>query len=332
MLRIMMITQHYRDDLRTLLEQHTRFAIFGHDSPDGDAIGSMLGLWRLLEKQDKEVSYFAYPYIPRSFDVIEGAARIQTSFDYAEYDVLVFVDFSDYPRTHFSFGREDYFDQHKILVIDHHLWSTPKHALVFKDTEADSNCEWIFELTRDLRSDYYDEQVASYLYMGLLTDTGNFHHDKQWSRSLHNAAALVDLWADKAWLTQHFFGSFQTEQLVFLQQVLPKLVVNDQGIAYILYSKTDYESLGLEKTEAAWFLTSMVQKIVGLRFVLIARYDDASLKISFRSKDPDLSAEEIARARGGWGHFYAAGTKILLKQGQEPTSILQEIVDHMLAQ
>lgn len=308
------------------LEQAQRIAIFGHDNPDGDAIGSMLWLGRLLEQQNKDVSYFAYPSIPRTFDFLDDIQKINTEFDYGSYDVIVFVDFSDYPRTYFTFGQEAYFDQQTLIVIDHHLWSTPSQALVLKDTEADSNAEWVFELTYTIWPEHYDAKVASYLYMGLLTDTGNFHHDKHWSRSLHNAAALVDLGANKQDLTQHFFGSVAAEQLTFLQTILPNLVVNDEGIAYILYTRSDYEDLWLEKTEAASFLTSMIQKIVGLRFILIARYDESSIKISFRSKDPSLSAEQVARSQWGGWHFYAAGAKITLQPGQDPQQVLEALV------
>ena len=97
-----------------------------------------------------------------------------------------FVYITDVYKTFFYINRQskrqrsyDYFDSKPIIVIDHHLGSTPSHALVFKDEQVDSNCEWIFELTKDIWSDYYDSQIADFLYMGIVTDTGNFSYDKQ---------------------------------------------------------------------------------------------------------------------------------------------------------
>ena len=129
---------------------------------------------------DKKVAYFASPKPSVIFDFLPGIEKIQTKFDYAnKYDLLLFVDFSPYNRTIFSAGKYDYFDQKKLIVIDHHMGDTPPHALVLKDEEADSNCEWIFENTREIWSEYYDSMIATYLYMGLITDTGNFQYDKQ---------------------------------------------------------------------------------------------------------------------------------------------------------
>ena len=126
----------------------------------------------------------------------------------------------------FTAGQYDYFDSKPLIVIDHHLGDCPGHALICKDTHADSNCERIFENTKKIWSDYYDEKVATYFYLGLATDTGNFQYDKQGSRSLHNAADLVDLGANKQLITKKIFGTLKIAQLQFLSILMPRFVVS----------------------------------------------------------------------------------------------------------
>jgi phosphoesterase RecJ-like protein len=142
----------------------------------------------------KKVSYYTAPLPSRIFSFVPRVEKISDQFDYSSrYDLIIFVDFSPYMRTVFTKGKYDYFDSKPLLIIDHHLGDTPAHAVVLKDSEADSNCEWIFEHTKDIRSDYYDREVATCLYLGIATDTGSFQFDKQGSRSLYNAAQLIDL-------------------------------------------------------------------------------------------------------------------------------------------
>ena len=321
-----MVDQDLVQTLKVQVEQAKHIAIFGHDNPDGDALWSMLGLGRLIEKMDKKVSYFASPKPSKIFDFLPWIEKVESDFDYStRYDVIIFVDFSPYTRTIFSAGKYDYFDSKKLIVIDHHIGDTPSHALAIKDDKADSNCEWIFENTKTIRSDFYDSEVATYLYMGLMTDTGNFQYDKQGDRSLRTAADLVKLGANKALLTRHFFGTLQIEQLQFFNAVFPRLQQRG-AIWYIYFTSEDYLPLWLDKEQAGWYLWAIVQKIPGLDLMLICRGDDTTIKISLRSKNPEMSAEKVAKSLGGGGHFYAAGAKIELQPGEDPLERLEALV------
>ncbi len=320
------VDQKFVQQFKQQVEQASHIAIFGHDNPDGDALWSMLGLGRIIENMGKKVSYFASPKSSKIFDFLPWIEKIKQEFDYSKrYDVIIFVDFSPYVRTMFSAGKYDYFDSKNLIIIDHHIGDTPSHALVIKDEEADSNCEWIFENTREIRSDFYDSEVATYLYMGLLTDTGNFSYDKQWDRSLRNGADLVALWANKQLLTKEFFGTLQIEQLQFFNLVFPRLQ-RRWNIGSIYFTSEDYLPLGLDKEQAGGYLTAMIQKISWIDLMLICRGEDNVIKISLRSKNPMMSAEKVAKSLGGWGHFYAAGAKVELQPGEDPLKKIEEIV------
>lgn len=305
------MTQTSFSDIVQVISQASCIAIFWHDNPDGDAIGSMLGLGKLLENMEKKVFYFSYPVPSKSFHFLPNVDKIKSVFDYKKkYDLLIFVDFSPYDRCVFTAGHFDYFDDKPLIVIDHHYGDCPEHALVLKDVHADSNCERIFENTKTIRSQYYDRDVASYLYLWLSTDTGNFQYDKQWSRSLHNAALLVDLGANKQLISKKMFGTLKLQQLQFLSIIVPRFEHQD-GIGYVWYSYDDFEQHWLDREEASWYVTTIISRIEWLRLAIILKVEEDSIKISLRSQDEKISACELAQMLWWGWHFYAAGAKIM---------------------
>ena len=77
-----------------MIEKAKKIALFGHMSPDGDCIGAMLGLGRLLEKQKKNISYFVPNKTSKVFDFVKNIQRLKSNFDYKNYDLLIFTDFT----------------------------------------------------------------------------------------------------------------------------------------------------------------------------------------------------------------------------------------------
>jgi len=126
----------------------------------------------------KQVSYFTPDKESQNFDFLPEIQNMQYEFDYADYDVLIFLDFSGYGRIKkFTENHIEYFDQIPKVIIDHHLFDHAfQNALVYRDESAISCAELIFELSKKWR-DLIDKKVATFLYMGILTDSGNFSYD-----------------------------------------------------------------------------------------------------------------------------------------------------------
>lgn len=299
------------DQAKQLIESSQTIALFGHDNPDGDAIGSMLALMTVLQWLGKKVESFCSPLPSRLFNFVAGVEKIRSDFKpQRKYDLIIFVDFSGYDRIgHFSAWHYDYFDEKALLIIDHHYGDTSPHAVVIKDTHADSNCEWLFEHLRVRWPECITRDVASYLYLGIATDTGNFVYDKQWSRSLRNAADLVDLGANKRLISEKLFDSINLAQLQFLTAIMSRYRMID-GVGCLWYSHGDFERLGIDREEASGYITSVISKIVGQDLALIAKIDPGVMRVSLRSKHEKVNASAIAEQFGWWGHFYAAGASI----------------------
>ena len=164
------------------------------------------------------------------------------------------------------------------------------------------------------------------MYLGIATDTGSFQYDKQWSRSLRNAADLIDLWANKNIITKKIFGTLKLTQLQFVSHIMPRFTV-DSGIWYIWYGSDEYEQFGLDREEMAGYMTTLISKIEWLDIALIFKIEVDCIKISFRSQSSHINWAELASQFGGWGHFYAAGAKVMLELWQDPVEKVKEIVE-----
>ena len=111
------------EELKNKLEKAQKIAIFWHQSIDGDAIWSMFGLWLQLEKLWKNISYFTPDAPSENFSYLP-IENLQTEFDYWNYDLIAFLDFSTYNMIRkFSEWYEDYFNWHQKIIIDHHIFS-----------------------------------------------------------------------------------------------------------------------------------------------------------------------------------------------------------------
>ncbi len=302
-----------KNDIKTLLESSNTIAIFWHENIDGDCIWSMLWLWTLLEKQWKQVSYFTPSQPSKIFNFLPNIKKIKTHFNYGKYDLLIFTDFTGYGRiSKFTENKSKYFDDNKLIIIDHHPeLSTPKHAILKKDIHAMSTCEIIFETTHKRRKKLYDKDIATYLYLWLTTDSGNFRFD-QWEqtpRILNNALGLVKLWANKKSIIDNMFRTKTFQSIKFMQKVLDRMI-QDWNIVYSYYQDSELSKYKLDQEEAVYWQFVM-QDIMWPDIVVLFKKIWKYIKWSIRSKKTDVS--QIAQKFWWWWHRNASGFKVDFK-------------------
>ena len=297
-------------NIRKILESSNKIAIFWHENIDWDCIWSMLWLWTLLEKQWKKVSYFTPSEPSKIFNFLPDVRKIKTHFDYGKYDLLIFTDFTWYSRiSKFTENRQEYFDNNNLIIIDHHPEnSTPKHAILKKDIHSISACEIVFETTYKRRKKYYNEEIATYLYLWLTTDSGNFRFDQwvQTPRILKNALNLINLWADKKSIVENIFRTKTFQSIKFMQKVLDRMV-QDWNIVYSYYQDSELSKYKLDEEEAVYWQFVM-QDIMGPDIVVLFKKIWKYIKWSIRSKKADVS--KIAQSFGWWWHRNASGFKV----------------------
>ena len=294
------------EELKLKLEQAQNIAIFGHQSIDRDALWSMFWLWLQLEKLWKTISYFTPDAPSENFSFLP-IQRLQTEFDYWTYDLIAFVDFSTYNMIRrFSEWHEDYFDWQQKVIIDHHIFSIQlQNAVEFRDDSSISAAQLIFELTQQWWPDLIDSEIATFMLMWIMTDSGNFRFD-EWEESIRvskNNLALLEKWAKKKQIIDNVFRSKTYEDLEFMQIILGRLKKTDD-IVYSRYGQEELDKLWLHPDSADYALY-LIGDIKDQQLVILWKEKDDHIKFSLRGKWK-YNCRDIAKNFGWWWHANAA--------------------------
>lgn len=292
------------NNVKKKLEWANKIALFWHTNPDGDCIWSMLGLWKLLEKQWKKVHYFTPTWPSKVFYFLKWINKIKKTFFYDKYDLLVFLDFSWYPRIwEFTKWHEKYFNKNEIVVIDHHPWDEPNHWILIKDSHVMSTCELVYENTIKWWPKLFDSQIATYLYMWLTTDSWNFLYDVDHKRILTNALGLIELGAEK-WLVINNLIRRKSLNTIKFTSLLLDRIKQKWNLLYSFYDDNELREYDIEQEQASYPLT-IIQNIEWPKVVLVIRKIDNEIRWSLRSRD-GVNCNLIAKKFGWWGHKAAS--------------------------
>ncbi|MEI6426623.1 MAG: DHH family phosphoesterase [Candidatus Absconditabacteria bacterium] len=294
--------------IKAVIENAHKIAIFGHRNPDGDCVGSLLGMGALLQKQGKDISYFTPTAVSNRYSFVGDISRIKTEFDYGTYDLLLFLDFSDISRIYeFWNGHEEYFTKYPIVVIDHHISKTPDPTrLRESDPNAMSACEVIFELVYPWWPDVFDKEIATCFYLGLTTDSGNMTYDEDHERILKNSLKLIQLGANKKLIINNVIRNKSFKTVKMMERMFARLEKKGDFV-YSRYTGDDIKELGVSEDDADAGQI-VIQDIAEAKATCIFREQDGSFHGSLRSKSFDV--EQIARSFGGGGHLFAAGFRM----------------------
>lgn len=292
-----------------------KIAIFSHHSPDWDAIGSSLGLWKTMKNMWKEV-YIFNEKPAKLFDFVDNIDKIDTNFDYWNYDLIIFVDFHVFSRIeHFSAWFEDYFSNSNLIVIDHHILEKQIWKINYIDENFSSSCEMVLDIFDNEKTQkFIDPQVATYLMLGLLTDTWNFTYEKDSVKTFWNAKRLCEFWADKKSIKENM-NWYNINQIFLTQKIIERLKIT-KNIVYT-YVSTEDEKLGLDSEQVSYIPLNLLNplKDYDIKIIFKIDFEKNVLKISFRSKIADV--RKTANIFWGWGHKNASWAKLELEENFE---------------
>lgn len=304
------------DQLRALFNTKHKIVITTHHKPDGDAIGSSLGLYNALIQLGHQVQvitpndYGAFlHWMPGDETVIEFESSPEKALPYIESADLIFcLDFNDLKRVN-ELG--DYIKQSKAgkVLIDHHLDPPGFEDFTYHDTSASSTCELIYRFLCDINQEQLiNADVASCLYTGIMTDTGSFKFPATTPQVHRIVADLMERGANHTRIHQMVFDQMGENVLRFLGHCFTqKLKVLPQyKTAYFTVSAAELDQFAL-KTGDTEGLVNYALNLEGIRFAALIIDRTKLVKMSFRSKG-EVPANEFARTwfEGG-GHFNAAG-------------------------
>lgn len=286
-----------------LLQSVNSIALFAHTNPDGDTIGSCIGLKLALEKLNKRVSVFCDSEMSNRLSLFNQTGNISRQVE-GKFDLLVAVDCSELSRVGelsyvFSGVRET-------LAIDHHNGERfLKYNCLYKYASC---CQIIFEITKELRIDI-DKELATYLYMGLCTDTGNFAHNNTDSDCFYMAARLIECGADTESVYKVFFRDTSFAETKMLARALSRLrSYYDQKMFLTYVTMADLQEFELDYTTTAGIVSYTIDIDTAIVGVCICEVTPNHYKVSMRGKN--FSVCDVCKEFGGGGHIAAAGCRI----------------------
>lgn len=288
-----------------LLNGAVSVLIVTHIRPDGDAIGSLLGLGNALMRMGKQVTMAVDEGVPSFLSFLPNASLVVNSLDSGTWDLLITTDCADESRTG-AVGAFGFAHSKHVINIDHHP-TNPLFgdvALVF-DT-AVSASEVVFDWWEHLAFSY-EQEVALPLLTGMVTDSQGFRTSSTNVRTLEIATYLMRRGASLTEVTARALSSRSLQELELWKVVLPSVVVQD-GLAYVHVRLADVRRVGFNETTDA----DLVQFLIGIDDVMIAvvfKERDGAVSVSMRAKR-GYNVSETAVAFGGGGHVQASGATI----------------------
>ena len=303
--------------LKELLAQPKKISILSHRNPDGDAIGSSLGLQKYLNKLGHETTVLFPSEFPDFVEWMEGSKEIiifdneaEKATEIIEKSEIIFcLDFNGLSRID-DIGKvvEAQRETPKVL-IDHHINPEPFADYTLSDVTASSTCELIYDFIHLLDdSKNLDVKVGSDLFVGILTDTGSFKYAT--SAKLYRIAAdLVELGVDDYGIQDRLFNSMTEKQLRLLSYCLSNRIMkvfDEHCTAIVVLSQHDYKKFDIQRGDTEGIVNYLL-KIKHIRFAVLITEQPNIVKLSLRSIG-DFSVQEIAKKyfKGG-GHKNASG-------------------------
>lgn len=288
-----------------LIENKHSFAITTHVRPDGDGVGSSLGLCWLLRSLGKEAEVVLRDPVPVSYLTLPGASEIkQVGEVNGKYDAVFVIECSDLARPGIN-GLES-----QVTVnIDHHSTSEHFGTINWIDQTASAVGEMIYNLCKAIGG-RISKEIAECIYLAIVSDTGSFHFSNTTDRTLKVASELIKVGVKPAEVSEVIYNSYPWSRIELLRQVLETVRRDESGkIAVMRQTLAMAENAEAVDGDNNGFVNiplaaKDVEAVVYMREVKADEY-----RVSLRSKG-DINVARVAEKFGGGGHRNAAGLRV----------------------
>ncbi len=308
------------EELKSLLSSTKKITIIPHRNPDGDAIGSTLGLFHVLKQLGHSVHVISPNEFPDFLAWMPGSESIffyerneaETQELLKNADLIFTLDFNILLRTGDKMGaflnslKKDY------VMIDHHQMPGDYAKYTFSDPAYGSTCELLYVVLNLLGlAPYINKDVATCIYTGIVTDSGSFKFPKTTAQTHLIVSELIRKGIDNPEIHNQLFNNSSYNRLQLMGRTLQNMVLlPEYKTSYLFLSESDLQQYQHSKGDTEGFVNYGLS-IDGINFTafFIERKDEGIIKISFRSQG-DFDVNQFARKYfEGGGHINAAGGK-----------------------
>jgi len=313
------MTKQDISEIKSLLASPKKIVIVTHKNPDGDAIGSSLALFHYLTKINHFVTVITpndYPdflkWVPGQDLILKFDSQNSQSVEALNNaDIIFTLDFNAFHR---AGDMENTLAENKSLkiMIDHHQQPDPYAKYTYSDVSMSSTCEMVYnfiEMLGDL--DHLDSNMATAIYLGIMTDTGSFRFNSTTSRTHRVIADLIDKGAENTFIHNQVYDTNSYNRLQLLGCALSNLkVLPEYRAAYITLTLNELQKFDYKKGDTEGFVNyALSLDNIVLAAIFIEDAQQNIVKISLRSKG-DFSVNLMSRSHfEGGGHTNAAGGK-----------------------
>ena len=296
------------DRILEIIREHKTFCIVGHVRPDGDCIGSQLGLALALRNEDKKVTVWNQDSIPLKYKFLVGDGLIEKPKRGEKFDCVIATDCASFERL----GRagECIADRKVFINIDHHESNTRYADVNWISPREPSTGELIYRLMKVARWPI-TKPIADLLFTAISTDTGSFQYATTRPGTFHAGAELVTRGANLAKICDEVYQSYPLSRAKLLKHVYSKFRLSpDEKIAWLWLKKKDFTRTGAETDDTE----GLIDHLRAIEPVVVAcvfeEVEPELTRISLRSKNAAVNVSEICGQFGGGGHPAAAGARI----------------------
>lgn len=305
--------------IKELLGSPKKIAVIPHRSPDGDAMGSTLGLYHFLLKLNHQPTVIAPNDFPEFLNWLPGSETVliyendreKSTAVLQEADLIFTLDFNALHRTG---EMETVLSKLSVpmIMIDHHELPGTYAAYTYSDTSFGSTCEMVYNFIVFLdQKPLIDKDIATCLYTGIMTDSGQFRYPKTTGTTHRIVAEFIDLGIENTEIPTLIFDNNSFERLQLLGRALQNMVLLPKNkTAYTTLSQKELDEFNYVKGDTEGIVNyGLTVKGIIFAVIFIEHRDENIIKISFRSQG-GFDVNKFAREHfNGGGHINAAGGK-----------------------
>jgi len=306
----------YTKELSELLGSSDNILLISHINPDGDAVGAQLALYQYLKSKGKKAAMMCPNNLQEFLKWMDDSDQINVFIRKRKKCIrliesaglIIMMDFNQPSRL----GEAEKYvlgSPGVKVIIDHHLEPYDFAKLIISDPSRCSTSELVHEMVTIMNGGpFHDNSYAEDIYVGIITDTGNFEHGAYTGRTLRIVADLLEAGVDKDHVLNIVYNNFSAERMQLLGLALNKrmTVLSDYRTAYIQLTKKDLSDFNHVKGDTEGFV-NLPLSIKGIHFSVLFIEKDNFVKLSFRSKGDFPVNEFASRYFAGGGHLNASG-------------------------
>jgi len=327
------------NEFNDFIKQYKKVVVVSHVNPDGDAVGSSLAFCFFLQKFGLDVKVIIpndYPsflaWMPGINDILLFDKNPEKGVEYLnDADLICYLDFNSPSRTGLIHNDLCHCTKTPKLLIDHHRDADYSQFIrCISDVQTSSTSELVAEIIQSQGFDkYLDDNIATCLLVGIMTDTGSFAHSIYHPETLEICGKLITPNINYSLIHSKIYNTFSENRLRLLGFCISDrmTILHDYHTAYIYLTKADLESFDYQvgDTEGVVNYPLMIDDV---KMAVLITERQGMIRFSFRSKG-DFSVHELAKAHfGGGGHTNAAGGTMNCPMSQAIDYFLKVLTDY----